>query len=357
MPQSLPKRGPAAAPAAALLWGLAFFLAGGAVLSLLMEFAQPGLRDPEFGCKRARLWAQLARHPGRPLVLVLGTSRTALGLRPEVLKPPRTVGGEPALVFNFGLTGAGPVYELLCLRRLLADGVRPRWVFLEVLPALLNQDESRAGAGWVDVTRLGWADLRVLGPFCRRPGLLYGRWLHSRLAPCITNRVGVLNHFAPRWLPPEVRLAGWQATTATGWLPSPWQTVDAGRYRRGVALAHQEYAPHLNDFQVGAVQDRALRKMIGLCRRRGVGVAVVLMPEGGEFRSWYPSAARRRLDLYLDRLRRELHVPVVDGRTWMADAHFSDGHHLLPPGAAAFTKRFAREAVRPLLEVTARPSR
>ena len=54
------------------------------------------------------------------------------------------------------------------------------------------------------------------------------------------------------------------------------------------------------------------------------------------------------IDAYLARLSVEGAVPVVDARRWIEDAAFSDGHHLLPDGAAAFTQRFNHDMLQPL---------
>ena len=43
-----------------------------------MEYAQPGLRHPVYGAKLDRLRARQAEEPGRPLLLVLGTSRSGI---------------------------------------------------------------------------------------------------------------------------------------------------------------------------------------------------------------------------------------------------------------------------------------
>src|SRR5213075_1820404 len=108
-------------------------------LAITLEHWRPDLRDPEFGHKLARLHARLEEQPGRPLVLVLGSSRTGVGLRPEVLHRFALPGGQPPIVFNFGLTASGPVMELLCLHRLLEEGIHPDWLVVEVMAPLLNQ--------------------------------------------------------------------------------------------------------------------------------------------------------------------------------------------------------------------------
>ena len=43
------------------------------------------------------------------------------------------------MLFNFGMVGAGPLVELVVLRRLLAEGVRPDLLLVEVLPPLFNR--------------------------------------------------------------------------------------------------------------------------------------------------------------------------------------------------------------------------
>jgi hypothetical protein len=63
------------------------------------------------------------------------------------------------------------------------------------------------------------------------------------------------------------------------------------------------------------------------------------MPESAEFQTWYPPAAEAAARAHLARLVRELDVPLIDGRDWMAADDLADGHHLSRDGAAAFTPR------------------
>src|SRR5262245_9114159 len=93
-------------PRAALLWGLALFLAGQVVFFLSLDLWRPNLRDPEYAFRRDRLVEQLQRRsPGQPFVLALGSSRVAMGLRPEAIAQQP----DGPLVFNFGMIGSGPV--------------------------------------------------------------------------------------------------------------------------------------------------------------------------------------------------------------------------------------------------------
>src|SRR4051812_49644316 len=82
-----------------VLWCLGGFCLLQVGLVVAMEHWRPEYRDLEYGVKRALLRQRLQEQPGRPLVLVLGSSRVFNGFRPEVLPCPP--GGE-AVYFNFG---------------------------------------------------------------------------------------------------------------------------------------------------------------------------------------------------------------------------------------------------------------
>jgi hypothetical protein len=73
---------------------------------------------------------------------------------------------------------------------------------------------------------------------------------------------------------------------------------------------------------------------------------MVWMPEGSEFRSWYPSSVMAEIRIALERLSRAHGVPLVDAREWVSDDDFSDSHHLLSRGAAVFSERFEPEVLR-----------
>jgi hypothetical protein len=345
------QRGPAAARNA-LLWALALFVCGQAALAVGIERSRPELRDPEYGYKLARLRACLARNPGRPLLLVLGSSRTELGFRPRLVPPARAPAGREPVVFNFGLSGSGPVLELLYLRRLLREGIRPDWLLIEILPPALHQEESNSEADRYQVERLQWTDLKAIRPYrSGDPDRLVRDWSQARLLPTFANRFGILSRFAPTWLPWYCRQDQiWHDMDDVGWVRYPRLSVPEAEYRRSVERTRVEYDASLNGFRVSGQPDRALRELLATCRHEGVAAALFLMPEGSEFRSWYSPVMEAAVEAYLAGIRRDYGIPVVDARTWVPDKFFTDSHHLFPRGAALFTERFAREAVLPLLE-------
>src|SRR2546423_7422265 len=94
-------------------WFAAGLVVSQLALAVTLERWRPDLRDPEYGHKLRLVRRQMAATPDRPLLVALGSSRTLNGLRPAVLPPGREI------VFNFGLTGYGPVQQMLALDRLL----------------------------------------------------------------------------------------------------------------------------------------------------------------------------------------------------------------------------------------------
>src|SRR5437763_651245 len=153
---------------ASLLWalGLSALLHPG--LGLFLATRRPAILDPTYGPRLALLRKRMAV-PGRPLsVVMLGSSRTALGFVPDAFEESLTQAlGRPVRAFNFGMFSAGPVTNLVELRRLLRDGVRPDLLLVEVLPGRLNARLSLAqhGEPAVPTERLAWDDLPLVARY------------------------------------------------------------------------------------------------------------------------------------------------------------------------------------------------
>jgi hypothetical protein len=334
---------------AVLAWGLLCYVSFQVALIVITDNWLPELRDPEYGYKLSRLRDRLAEEPGRDLIVILGSSRAGYGVRPEAVRDWRTPDRVSPIVFNFGLTGSGPILELLCLRRLLAAGVHPDRVIIEVMPPNLHQEGSWAEMNWLNINRLGWDDLQTVRRFAERPRQLCFDWCRGRSTPWFTNRFCIMSRYAPGWLPWETRQDIWLGLDRSGWMIYPNTVLNAAQQRSALEFTRRHYAPAFADFHITAVADRALRELLALCKRQRIAATLLLMPEGPEFQSWYTPAARTEIDAYLASVMREVDVPLIDARSWLPESAFFDSHHLHPDGAAAFTQRFAREILKPLL--------
>src|SRR5262245_37964622 len=122
-----------------VLWGLIFFAASQAVAAIVTGRAFSEHFDPEFRVRIQTLASRRAEIPDRPLLFVIGSSRTVMSFRPEILPDMKTAGGETVLPFNFSHHGSGPLVNLVQLQRLVRAGHRPQWLVLELMPPLLSE--------------------------------------------------------------------------------------------------------------------------------------------------------------------------------------------------------------------------
>src|SRR5207244_4147361 len=80
-------------------------------------------------------------------------------------------------------------------RRLLAEGIRPDWLVLEVVPASLAHESASMSS-----TVAAMGDLPLLCHYIR-PARLLSVYARQRLIPWYKHRVGMLREIAPAWAP------------------------------------------------------------------------------------------------------------------------------------------------------------
>lgn len=333
----------------ALVWAFAFFLVSQVGLAAAISCGFPDLGEPFYGARLARLHSLLqcdtpADGPA-PLVLMLGSSRTAYGLDAAWVERALTAGrGGPVRVFNFGTLGAGPITERLYLQRLLDDGTRPDLLLVEVMPPLLAGQlaEPAEARHFPASSRLRGRELALLGRFGFPLDELRRTRRLSWTVPAYAHRSALLSRLCAAWLPYGERLDWAWSGDAHGWSAQE-EALPPEQYRQSVRVEARRYAAALDHFRTDGAPAQALRELLAVCRARRVPAALVLMPEGSEFRRWYPADAQTKLDRLLDELRGAYGVTVIDARRWVADEDFFDAHHLRACGAAAFSDRLRKE--------------
>ncbi|MBA4063030.1 MAG: hypothetical protein C0501_04850 [Isosphaera sp.] len=321
-------------------WVVAGYLAATVAAALVIEVVRPELRDEEYGRRLDGLLARVKENPGRPLVVVVGSSRAAMAICPRAWEEVRPGTPTDPLVFNLSRVGGGPLMNLLTLRRLYADGVRPAAVLLEYWPPLLRQDGPFREADRIDADKLYLADRPFVRDYLPDPDRVERRMLESRLNPVSEHRTLLLRRLVPGWLPRATRidpavdpLDGW------GWLPGLDRPALALQ-SRDTRLSHHEgtYRAQLRGLRVDPDADHAIREAVALARGHGAAVGFVWLPESTEFRGWYPPEAERLGQAYLALLRDGLRVPLIDARTWLDDEDLADGFHATRQGAEVFTR-------------------
>jgi hypothetical protein len=326
-----PERRPTAR--AAVGYGAVAVLGAVVGLAAAVETTNPEWRDPEFGHRLKQLHALRAAHPGRPLVVAVGSSRTQMGVSPAAMD----FADEPGspLVYNFGQAGAGPLRMHLTVERLVAAGLTPDVLLVEVFPAALAADGPPESQLREMVTRLSWADVRRQEPFAADRWELRRRWAGERLRSWHGLRLVLMSHWQPNWLPWQHRLTfQWDQMDPFGCTPYPLADVSEAERARGIARVREEYAGLMADYRIGAMSDRVFRDLLDRCRERGVRVVLYRAPEGPSFRA-LAAPAEPRVKEYLAGLG----LPVVEPDGDYAEADFADGHHLLPTAAARFSRQ------------------
>lgn len=329
---------------AALGWGLAGYALIQLLVVAFLDLRHPEIYDPECDARLTALRARLRERPGRPLLLVVGSSRTVCNFCPERLPELRTPAGDAALVFNYAHTGGSPLINLMEIRRLVRQGVRPTWLAVEIMPPFL--------ADWGPAKPTSLAGPDDLAVLCR----FIPRWkiaelcFKTRVSAWYEHRADVLVRWASGWVSAEVASALRTAPLGGPFGAGPLGGgADPAEARRRTDFARIQYLSTLQRFHIAATADRPTRHLVEWCRREGIPLLFYLAPEGSEFRSWYSADARAQINDYCARLRREYGVTVIDARTWLPDEYFIDSHHTVPRGAVAFTERFGAEVLGPLV--------
>jgi hypothetical protein len=331
-------------------WGIVLFVGMQLGMSFAMEHISPQWRDPEYGYKLRELRDRLREDPDRPLLLVIGSSRSGLGVCPADFELRDGAGSKAPLVFNMAISGSGPLFELMSLKRVLSEGIRPRWVMLEVLAPLLYQEPAWSEWQWLNINRLSFNDVSLLSRYSDNASKLQRHWLLSRVAPSYSHRFYLMGQYFPAWLPLDLRNDAWWQIDRFGYRTAAMPDVVEGPTRaRLVSNAKREYFNALQNFKVAEKSDRAMRELLDECKANGLPVLVYLMPEGAEFRSWYKPGTAEAIQSYLDTLKRDYEVDVVDAREWFEERYFFDSHHLLQPGAHRFSQRFSKDHLKPWL--------
>jgi hypothetical protein len=320
------------------LWTLGGFLGLAVAFVAVMDLRFPHWTDREYAARRQIILDRQADHPDRPFLAVIGSSRVGAGFVPEELSPIHDTTGRCVNVFNVSHLGAGPRMNLLQLHRLLRDGIKPRWVVLELFVPHLQREPTT-------LSELSLPDVGSFGRYWQGDNLA-GKAAEYRLTAMVRYRGALLESIAPEFSsvrPVSLRAYGGDS----GWLRR--ESLGDGERAALRRTVERQCRQLIADWRMDPLLDGATRDLLMLCRERGIRVALVLFPETTEFRSWYGPGVEDQIQDYLARLRFECGIPIHDARDWMPDACFIDQHHLSNSGAAEFSARLEKEVIAPLV--------
>jgi hypothetical protein len=282
--------------------------------------------------------------PGRPLVLVFGSSRTQGDLRAERLNAPAD--STAPIVVNCAVLGGGPMMHQVMLRRFLDAGIRPDLAFVEVMPMALSARQGYPIEEMQQTWRYTAAEVRGLWRYYADPARLCYHWAVTRVFPFFHYQAQLRDVLCID-IPVAGRPRFASGRDDYGWV-RPVEMTPPQEIERLTRENLKFYDSALTQPAVAQGALNALGDMLDLCLREHIPVVLILPPEGSAFRSYAPTVAERLVDA-VRTLAGERGVPVIDARAWVDDNGFYDGHHALVKGADQYTQRFAREALAPYL--------
>jgi hypothetical protein len=333
----------------AVLWGVALVAVAHVALTAVVSFLVPEIRDPDQIFKLRQLQECLGQNdPARPLVLMMGSSRVAMGYRPELVER-----SEGPLYYNYGLCFSGPLLNLITLHRILDAGIQPYAILLEVWPPHLAAEcAERTDTISLDVNRLSWNDLKILTPYSARPLSLYQSWMMNRLLSWSTYRFTLTRLFAPALVDfPDEDEVRWSGLHERGWLgQEPYRAHPPSRvYERYLLHTRFSLAKALDKPGMANDARSALQDFLDVCRQRGIQVGLIWLPESPEFRRSYSTEGLAQAAAELQAIAGREGLPVFDTNDWVPEDGFVDGYHLTHGGAALFTSMLERHVLTPFL--------
>jgi hypothetical protein len=332
--------------ARALSWWIPFwYVIGQLVLVLWMDESWQLNQVQIENDKWKQLHVRMAEAPDRPLVLMLGSSRTDWAFQAGRLSGQPGPDGRPLLVYNFGVPTNGPLHQALYVNDLLDEGVRPRLLLVEFVTAHFN-DSRRGILSEEHFTECHWLNAHQLlffHPYFNNPRHALTYWLEARLAPWYGYRWSVHEHLQGHHSVRDPYDPVWKPMDRWGWriLGKDFGTPAYRAWRW--AYAARWYGESLRRFRLGKKPAQALRDLLTRCRREHLAVALVLMPTTKEFDALYNPEGRAALAHFFAELRQDYGVEVIDATDWLDKEDFDDGHHVLTAGAEKFTARMIGE--------------
>jgi hypothetical protein len=245
----------------------------------------------------------------------------------------------------------------MTVQRVFADGVRPAVVLIEYWPPFLRQDAQHAEGIHADPRRLHLAERPIIRDYFPPQARTERRMWAARINAFGENGSRWLVQIAPRWVGRPWEVDGpWAGLDEWGWLPGmELPPTDTKIRPQRLKQCQRYYRDRFDGHTIDALSDRAIREAVRVIRAHDARVGFLFLPESSEFRNWYPPEVESAFRAHLTGLSRELAIPVIDARSWMADGYLSDGFHLSRIGAAKFTERLGPAIVAAFPEMGEQP--
>lgn len=324
-----------------LLWIPLWYILGQCIVFAWMDESWELERTISERQKWDILHERLAEFPDRPLVLMLGSSRSDQAFQASRLSGQLAPDGRPLLAFNLGVPTVGGMHELLYLNDLLKEGVRPRLVLLEFVPThLIRSQRGLQSEEHFTVPRwISGHQLLFLSRYFTNRRRAFSEWMESRAAPWYGFRWEIHEHVQGQHYALRPYDQSRRPIDPWGWrLLRDLPDTPECRYLRWMC-AYRMYGNTLQNFHIGARPVQAMHDLVSRCRRENIPVALVVMPVSKDFRDLFPPEGQVEIANFLVQLRSRFNLDIIDATDWLEKSDFDDGHHAMISGAEKFTTR------------------
>ena len=308
-----------------------------------------GLRDPMFDLPAEHYKSRVANAPEpKPLTIVfLGSSRTGYGIRPAVVQEiVEKQTGRKCIAHNLHVPANGPIGQMVHWQRLLDRGIRPDIVVLEILPArFAGSDKLEEEMSSFRGDRMTWSEVELVRGY-GFPEQTEKDWREANWNPWFGFRFQILGLVQSNWLPNNVTHHERRAESDLGWKKPFFEKFLPEKYPGAIAANKAIMFDKMQHVRFDDTPAQCFRDLIQSCREHGTVPAIFVTPEATAFREWYTPQTNEQIRAFVEELKSRGLI-VADGRDWLPDEAFSDGHHAVRSWADEYTRRVTEAVVMP----------
>jgi len=275
-------------------------------------------------------------------ILFLGSSRFGNAVSAEavtqVLHEANVADGYT--VFNAQIGASDPVVMEFETDKLLAAGIRPSMVLVEILPEVLSRRNL-----WLNFhlgRQFQWPDV-----WNSLPDVYLAGTLHLAVATRF-NAVYTFRSEFQHWALDALKLR-FESSTFGG-ENAQQRAKRAQPADPEVLLKGAKYArKNVRGYQIGGLNARALIRMIERYSKLGTTIVLIAPPVSSPYRAAYGSPVDAAYLAYMHRLGKTYGTYFFDYRHRLADNHFRTPYYTTTDGKLHFSRLLAQEVIVPLI--------
>jgi len=318
----------------------ALIFAGEIAAGILIDHAPLKIRFPVL----AKVLDSVRQLEPSKKILFFGSSRFGNAVSAEavteVLQEAKVADG--ITVFNAHITAGDPVAMEFETDQLLAAGIRPSMVVIEILPEVLSRRNM-----WLHyhlARQFRWPEVWKSLPDAYRAGKL------PKVIDTRFNSVYLFRSEFQRWAMDALKLRFESTNLRDGNArkrrrANLSEPADAADLQAGMALGRKR----VRGYEIGGLNARALIRMIERYSKLGTTIVFIAPPVSSPYRAAYGSPVDAAYLAYMQRLGKSYGTYFFDFRHRLADHHFWTPYYTTTDGKLHFSRLLAREVIAPLI--------